>query len=416
MTLTGAGYSGTARPPRRHDATRTAQPPGRPSRSRSPAAACSLANSGNGALTIAGVTNPPAQTITAANWTVATSTDTDAGDPRGQRHDRGGDVADRGHLRRLAADRRRPLDLDDRLHHQRNRRAPRRRHDHRRLLRPLLDPGQPDDHADRRLHELLATATIDQHDRARPRLNSGPTVMITLANNGGTCAARQQQRAARSRSPGSSTSSPRRSSPPTSPCRRAPTRSRESRRQRRHRRRDHPDRQRAGFAGSSQTEAPARPGRSASPPAPPAGSRSATRSRSASPPASPSRPTRPITLTGAGYTGNCSNPSSTTTNTSSTTIGPPLTVTIPARLHAHCGPVRRADRRRRHQPARQLRTRRTTGRSPRVPTRPPRARRRHHRQRRDDAERGHLRRHAADRLRALHLERRLHQHHRTPER
>ena len=44
---------------------------------------CSLANSGNGALTIAGVINPPAQTITAANMTVATSTDTAAGVPAG---------------------------------------------------------------------------------------------------------------------------------------------------------------------------------------------------------------------------------------------------------------------------------------------------------------------------------------------
>ena len=44
-------------------------------------ASCSLANSGNGALTLTGLINPPAQTITAANMTVATSADTVAAAP-----------------------------------------------------------------------------------------------------------------------------------------------------------------------------------------------------------------------------------------------------------------------------------------------------------------------------------------------
>ncbi len=42
---------------------------------------CALANSASGALKIAGITNPPAQTITAANMTLATSADTVAGVP-----------------------------------------------------------------------------------------------------------------------------------------------------------------------------------------------------------------------------------------------------------------------------------------------------------------------------------------------
>ena len=42
---------------------------------------CALANSASGALTLAGITNPPQQTITAANMTVATTADTTAASP-----------------------------------------------------------------------------------------------------------------------------------------------------------------------------------------------------------------------------------------------------------------------------------------------------------------------------------------------
>ena len=83
VTLTGAGYTNCS-------ATATTAPTGGAATGptvtitlANNGGTCSLANSGNGALTIAGVVNPPAQTITAANMTVATSTDTAAGVPAG---------------------------------------------------------------------------------------------------------------------------------------------------------------------------------------------------------------------------------------------------------------------------------------------------------------------------------------------
>ena len=151
--------------------------------------ACSLANSGNGALTIAGVTNPPAQTITAANLTVATSTDTIAGRPRRQRRDRR-----RDQRRARSSFTGSPQTASARatwtIGFTTSATGALRAGDTITVgfSARFSIPANPDDHAHGRLHELLGHRRHGQSARPRPAPPSGPIVTITLANNGGTCA------------------------------------------------------------------------------------------------------------------------------------------------------------------------------------------------------------------------------------
>ena len=238
--------------------------------------------------------------------------------PRRQHHHRRSDGANRGHLRRCPAGRPCARQLDGGLHGHDG--IEDCRHDHDRLPRGLLHPHQPDGHPRRRLHGHLHESCGSVTDTSGS--TTGPTLTITLP--AGCVLAAAGQRIAHvagitnapaatypaaswtiNTSADTTTASP--AAAITIAAATAPTA--------------------VTFAGAPQTglaRATWTVGYTATT------ALKAADTITVGFPAGFSIPTNPTVTLGGGYAGTCTNPATAVTDTSGSTTGPTLTITLPA--------------------------------------------------------------------------------------
>ena len=124
-------------------------------------ASCAVNNSTAASLTIAGITNPGAQTLTNTTFKVATAEDTSAGQSGLERGDRGGHGTERRLLLARVDGRPRLLHLERGLHHLAERQAGRGQHHHGHVQLKRHRAGHSNGDLGDRVHRLHGHGQCD---------------------------------------------------------------------------------------------------------------------------------------------------------------------------------------------------------------------------------------------------------------